>query len=77
MQDPPAEVTVTVVDRDVIPPTITVRSPQPGDNNYVGIFRTVGITFSEEMDPETANVSTVELLDPSGAPVPATVSYIA
>jgi hypothetical protein len=76
VQDPPAEVTVTVVVRDGIPPTVTPLFPDPGRTD-VGIFVGVRAFFSEEMDPATVNESTVELLDPSGAPVPATVTYFA
>jgi len=76
VQDPPAQIDVTVAPPDTTPPTIISRFPLDGENT-VGIFKTVVVDFSEAMDSATVNGSTVELLDPSGDTVPATVSYIA
>jgi hypothetical protein len=71
-QDPPAQITVVVVDRT--PPTVTSFSPAPGAIN-VSLHANVTATFNEQIDSSTVNNSTVQLQDPSGALTPATVSY--
>src|SRR5262245_33823744 len=71
VQDPPAEITVFVVDET--PPTVTSFSPVDGAINVIQ-FANVIVTFSEAMDLRTVNNSTVELRDPSGALTQATVS---
>src|SRR5262245_44328713 len=71
VQDPPAEITVFVVDQT--PPTVTSFSPVDGAINVIQ-FANVIVTFSEAMDIRTVNNSTVELRDPSGALTQATVS---
>jgi hypothetical protein len=59
---------------DTSPPTVTATSPV---NAAVEVNPTTSITvtFSEAMNPATITGSTITLLDPSSAPVPATVSY--
>jgi Domain of unknown function (DUF4082)/Bacterial Ig-like domain/Bacterial Ig domain len=69
VQDPPAEITVTVADP---PPTVTSFSPPSGTVN-VSVETNVVVTFSEAMDPATVNDSTVVLLSTGG--VSAAVSY--
>jgi uncharacterized protein DUF4082/Big-like domain-containing protein len=71
-QDPPEQINVTVVEQ----PTVTSREPANGDAD-VSTLTNVRANFNKEMDPATVNESTVELLAPSNAPVPATVSYSA
>jgi Domain of unknown function (DUF4082)/Bacterial Ig-like domain/Bacterial Ig domain len=75
-QDPEWVTPVIVILRDTTPPTVTPFFPRPGDDD-VGIFASVRGDSNEAMDPATVNGSTVELRDPEGALVPATVSYIA
>ena len=59
---------------DTTAPAVTATSPISG---ATGVSRTANITatFSEAMNAATVNTSTVELRDPSGALVPAVVSY--
>src|SRR5262247_2325582 len=59
---------------DTVAPTVTSRTPAAGAVN-VRVDASVTITFSEAMDPNTVNVSTIELRDPASVIVPATVSY--
>src|SRR5262245_43211189 len=70
VQDPPAEITVTVA--DTTPPTITSFSPANFAVN-VSVETNVTITFSEALDPATVNSSTV-YLQQSGR-LSATLSY--
>ena len=72
VQDPPAQITVVIVDRT--PPTVRSFSPAPGAIN-VSLDANVIATFNEQIDSSTVNNSTVELHDPSGALTTATVSY--
>ena len=59
---------------DTTAPTVTSRTPAAGAVN-VRVDANVTVTFSEAMDPNTVNVSTIELRDPASVIVPATVSY--
>jgi hypothetical protein len=74
VQDPPAEIHVTVDAPDTAPPTVTSFSPAAGAVN-VSVDINVIVTFNEAMDAGTVNGSTVELRDQSNALVTATVSY--
>ena len=64
----------TTAAADTTPPTVTGQSPADG---AVGVAptTTVTVSFSEALDPATANGSTFELRDASNALVPASVSY--
>jgi hypothetical protein len=73
-QDPPAQVTVTVVTPDTTPPTVKAISPADQAID-VNANTNVTATFSEAMDPATVNSNTVELRGPSNSLVPSTVSY--
>jgi hypothetical protein len=68
-QDPPLEITVTIVDP---PPTAAIVSPPSGAVN-VSVDTNVVVHFSKAMDPATVNESTVVLESAGGTP--ATVSY--
>jgi hypothetical protein len=59
---------------DTTAPTITSKTPTPGDTN-VPITSTVTATFSEAMTASTITTSTVDLRDGSNNLVPASVSY--
>ena len=59
---------------DTTPPTVTSVSPSSGAVN-ISTDSTVSVTFNETMDPLTIGTSTFTLVDPSNAPVPATVIY--
>jgi uncharacterized protein DUF4082/Big-like domain-containing protein len=73
VQDPPAEITVTIA--DTTPPSPTGSFPLFGDNN-VDLDVNVFTTFNEALDPATVNNTTVELRERvTGALVPVTVSY--
>src|SRR5215813_2315058 len=68
-QDPPLEITVTIVDP---PPTATIVSPPSGAVN-VSVETNVVVHFSKAMDPATVNESTVVLKSAGGTP--SRVSY--
>jgi methionine-rich copper-binding protein CopC len=72
VQDPPAQVIVTV--QDGTPPTVTTFSPAAGATD-VPVNTDVTVTFSEAMDATTVNDLTIDLRDPANALVTATVSY--
>ena len=55
-------------------PTVTATTPTFGATG-ASSGTNVTVTFSGPMDPTTINASTVELLDASGKPVAATVSF--
>jgi WD40 repeat protein len=59
---------------ETTPPIVTTTSPA---NGATGFSRTANITatFNEAMDAATVSASTFELRDPSGAVVPAVVTY--
>jgi len=59
---------------DVYPPTVTFNQPVVNATD-VATNVIVTATFNELMDPATITTSSVELRDPAGALVPATVSY--
>ena len=59
---------------DTTPPTVIGVSPASGATG-VATGTTVTATFSEAMDATTIATSTVDLRDPSGAVVPAAVTY--
>ena len=67
-------VDVVLTTADTTPPTISARTPAAGATG-VATTSTVTVTFSEPMDASTINTSTIELRNPSGVLVPATVSY--
>ncbi|MEF7616706.1 N,N-dimethylformamidase beta subunit family domain-containing protein [Aquincola sp. MAHUQ-54] len=74
VQVPGAGVTVSVQAADVTPPTITAVSPGVNATN-VSRTTNVTVTFSEAMTASTITATTIELFNPSGAKVSATVTY--
>ena len=56
------------------PPTITSFTPPDGASG-VSVSSAVTVTFNKAIDPTTITSSTFQLLDPSGTPVAATLSY--
>jgi hypothetical protein len=73
VQDPPAEITVTIADKT--PPTITGNFPLFAAID-VDLHVNVFLTFNEALDPATVNNTTVEFRErQTGVLVPATVSY--
>jgi hypothetical protein len=73
VQDPPANITVTVDSMDRTPPS--VRSFQPSGLNEVNANRNVTVIFSEAVDAATVNELTIELRGPASVIIPATISY--
>jgi hypothetical protein len=72
MQNPPAEISVTVDD----PPRVVSKTPAPGSTNEsIGVAPAAA--FSEALDPDSVDESTVLLTDAdaSNNQVPVTVSY--
>jgi len=59
---------------DTTPPTVTATSPPNGATN-VAVGSAISASFSEAMNASTITTSTFQLLDPTNASVPATVSY--
>ena len=59
---------------DTTPPTVTSTSPAQGATG-IAADAMISATFSESVNATTVSTSTFELRDPSGALVPATVSY--
>lgn len=59
---------------DLNAPTVVSRYPAP-DATEVDVGTVVRVSFSEAMDPSSANTSTLELRDGTGALVSAVVSY--
>jgi hypothetical protein len=55
-------------------PTVGAITPVRGSGS-IQASAPVTVTFNQPMTASTVNASTVELLNPQGAPVPATVSY--
>lgn len=47
---------------DVTSPTLVSHSPAPG-SGILGLMSPIRLTFSEPIDPATANISTVQMLD--------------
>jgi hypothetical protein len=59
---------------DTTAPTISARTPASGAFN-VSRGTSVTVTFSEEMAPATINGTTIDLRNPAGTVIAATVSY--
>ena len=59
---------------DTIPPTVTKTSPSAGASG-VDPQSPITANFSEALDATTVNGTSMQLLDSSSAPVPATVAY--
>ncbi len=59
---------------DVLPPTVNTVVPANGTTGVL-VSATIAVTFSEAMDSGTISTATVQLLNPSNAIIPATVSY--
>jgi hypothetical protein len=70
VQDPPAEVHVTVD----APPQVVSTTPAPGSTN-ASIGVAPAATFSEALDETTLDATTVLMTDAANNPVPVTISY--